>query len=153
MNQHLTRTLVPAAILLLCIKASHAALGGPPFHPDPGKDGTAAAVSVQSANRATYTEVLTQLSSGTQVREYISGGKVFAVSWSGPFLPDLQALLGTYFDTMVAESSKKPRAGRSQLKIDTGDVVIQSGGHMGAFEGRAWLPGKLPAGFQIGDIK
>lgn len=152
MSQHLMRTLVPAAILLFCMKTSHAALGGPPFDPDSDKD-EAAAVSVQSTNRPTHTEILTRLSSGTQVREYVSGGKVFAVSWSGPFLPDLQALLGTYFDAMVAESSKKPRAGRSQLKLNSSDVVIQSGGHMGAFEGRAWLPGKLPAGFQVGDIK
>jgi hypothetical protein len=26
-------------------------------------------------------------------------------------------------------------------------VVVQSGGHMGAFEGRAWIPSRVPAGF------
>ena len=37
-----------------------------------------------------------QLPSGTVVREYVSsGGKVFAVSWRGPVIPDLRQTLGT----------------------------------------------------------
>src|SRR5512146_2570705 len=36
---------------------------------------------------------------GTVVREYVfPAGVVFAVSWSGPAMPNLQQMLGTYFD-------------------------------------------------------
>src|SRR5690348_17204730 len=35
---------------------------------------------------------------GTDVREYVSpSGVIFAVSWSGPAMPNLQQTLGTYF--------------------------------------------------------
>jgi Protein of unknown function (DUF2844) len=35
---------------------------------------------------------------GTLVREYAAAsGVVFAVTWQGPFLPDMQQTLGTYF--------------------------------------------------------
>ena len=36
---------------------------------------------------------------GTSVREYRLGadGKVFAVSWSGPVIPDLRQVLGSYY--------------------------------------------------------
>jgi GMP synthase-like glutamine amidotransferase len=54
---------------------------------------------------------------------------------------------------MVAHAAKARRAGRSQLSLKQSDLVIVSGGHMGAFEGHAWLPAKLPAGFNPGDIK
>ena len=96
----------------------------------------------------------TLLPTGTRVREYVSArGTVFAVSWNGPFLPDLRDLLGPHFETMTAEAALNPKAGRSQLVVRRPEVVIFSGGHMRAFEGRAWLPAELPAGFDISDIR
>ena len=80
-------------------------------------------------------------------------GKVFAVRWSGPYLPDLREILGGHFDTLVAESKARTGRGRAALAIRRDEVVIISGGHMGSFEGKAWIPGNLPAGFTPDDIR
>lgn len=139
-----------AAFLLGFANAGHAALGGPPEHFD--GQGTAIASRVTPAG-VSYMARDTTLASGTHVSEYVTaGGLVFAVAWEGPILPDLKALLGRHFETMVAESTKAPKAGRSQVAVDLPEVVIRSGGHMRAFEGRAWIPSELPAGFSAADV-
>src|SRR6516164_10573200 len=39
-----------------------------------------------------------QTPAGTVIHEYVSAqGKVFAVSWRGPGLPDLRQMLGSYY--------------------------------------------------------
>jgi hypothetical protein len=102
---------------------------------------------------AVYSVYESTLSSGTVIREYTNKGVVFAVSWDGPFLPDLQSLLGKHFQTMLTESAKRPRAGSGELQIATPTVSIVSGGHMRAFNGRAWVVSDLPAGFVVTDIR
>ena len=100
-----------------------------------------------------YTDVSRTLKSGTLVHEYAdAAGAVFAVSWSGPFKPDLKRLLGRYFDTLGAGNAAH-RGRRSRVEVNTGDLVVQSGGHMGAFEGRAWVQSRLPAGFDPQEMK
>ena len=92
-----------------------------------------------------YTHVQRQLDSGTVVHEFAGAdGKVFAVSWNGPFLPDLRELLGPSF---AALQDSAARGRTSALSISRPDLVLVSAGHMRGFEGRAWLPPKLPAGF------
>lgn len=146
------RAMAVAAIIMLAYAgAGHAALGGLPAQF--GSDSTTIESRVTSG-ATSYTKLDTTLPTGTRVCQYVSGaGIVFAVSWDGPFLPDLQALLGKHFDTLVAESAKTPRAGSSQRAINRPEVVIFSGGHMRAFEGRAWVPAELPAGFTANDIR
>lgn len=140
-----------SVLLLAYAGASHAVLGGPPQQFDTAP--TTAAPAVTSAG-SSYLRHDTTLASGTRVREYVSaGGLVFALTWDGPTLPDLKALLGKYFDTMVAESAKAPRAGRSSLAINLPEVVINSGGHMRAFAGSAWIPAEFPAGFTAADVR
>ena len=90
----------------------------------------------------------TTLATGTHIRQYVSGqGLVFAITWSGPFLPELKVLLGKYFDLMEVESARTPRAGRSHIAINRREVVINAGGHMRSFEGEAWIPAEMPANF------
>ncbi|CAG4883202.1 conserved exported protein of unknown function [Georgfuchsia toluolica] len=138
-------------IFLAYASISHAALGGLPEQFN--AQDTAVVARVTSAG-ASYVTHDTTLATGTQVSEYVSaGGVVFAVTWKGPILPDLKALLGKYFDTMVAESARAPRTGRSQMAIDRPEVVINSGGHMRAFEGSAWIPAAFPAGFTAADVR
>jgi len=140
-----------SVLLLTYAGASHATLGGPPEQFDM-QDTTL--VSSVSAGVSNYVLRDTTLATGTHVREYVSGsGVVFAVTWNGPFLPNLKALLGKYFDTMRAESARAPKAGRSHLAIDSPEVVINSGGHMRAFEGSAWIPAEFPAGFSVDDVR
>lgn len=85
---------------------------------------------------------------GVAVRQYAEqGGTVFAVTWQGPFKPDLRQLLGPHFDTYV-QGAAGGAPNRGRVVVATPDVVIQSFGHMRSFTGRAWLPGALPAGLQ-----
>ena len=142
---------IVSALLLACAGACHAALGGAPEQF--GSAATTVAAEVSSAG-ANYQVRDTLLPTGTQVREYVSaGGLVFAVTWEGPLLPDLKALLGKYFDAMVAESASAPRAGRSRLRVNSPEVVIDSGGRMRAFEGSAWIPAQLPAGLGPDELR
>ncbi len=110
--------------------------------------------SVRSVQQATaYTRQEIQTPSGTVIREYVSpAGKVFAVSWEGPFLPDLQQLLGSYFDQFSqAVQARGPRR-RGPVLINQPGLVVESGGHMRAFVGRAYVPGMLPEGVRAEDI-
>jgi hypothetical protein len=54
---------------------------------------------------------------------------------------------------MLAQAAKGQRGQRSRLTLRRSDVVIVTAGHMGALQGRAWLPAKLPAGFDPNDAK
>jgi hypothetical protein len=94
-----------------------------------------------------------QLISGTTVREYISpAGKVFAVAWQGPLMPDLKQLFGDYFDT-YREVAKGSHRRRGPLKIEQPGLVIHSGGHMRGFVGRAYVPQLVPPDVSIDEIK
>jgi hypothetical protein len=93
-----------------------------------------------------------QLESGTLVREYVSvKGTVFAVTWQGPFLPDLRQLLGRHF-TAYTDAAQKA-GGRGPLYIDSPELVVQSGGRMRAFSGRAYLPQEIPENFSLDHIQ
>ncbi len=83
---------------------------------------------------------------GTLIREYVSfDGKVFGVSWKGPTLPDLSQLLGSSFAEF--QNSLHPKAGRRKAAVvNNSDLVVESTGHMRAFQGRAYLKSMLPAG-------
>jgi hypothetical protein len=107
--------------------------------------------ATSAASDSVYTVSQSTLDSGTVVREYVdANGVVFAVSWSGPTLPDLRTLLGDKFTVMTSNAAKRPKAGHSQLAVDQSDVVIVSNGHMRAFAGQAWIrahcrPASTPA--------
>lgn len=138
-------------LLLACAGVGHAALGG---LPEPFDKEGATALSRSSSPVSNYVTRDTTLVTGTHVREYVSArGIVFAVTWDGPILPDLKALLGKHFDAMVTESARLPKAGRSRLAVNRPEVVINSGGHMRAFEGSAWIPAEFPAGFTADDVR
>ncbi|CAB3741806.1 DUF2844 domain-containing protein [Paraburkholderia rhynchosiae] len=145
-----------AAALLAATFAisAHAALGG-------------AAASVQidqkrmKASRAvqplvSYSVHRIVLDTGTAINEYVSpAGTVFAVSWLGPQMPDVQTLLGSYApaasDGTVA--FRAAHGGTGPVTVGSSALVVQSGGHMGAYIGRAYIPRALPAGVSAIDIK
>ena len=77
-------------------------------------------------------------------------GKVFAVSWQGPWLPNLQQLLGPYFADYT--SVQNQRHSRGPLLIHQSNLVVQSSGHMRSFVGRAYVPDMLPQGVRVEDI-
>jgi hypothetical protein len=99
-----------------------------------------------------YTVQETQLESRTVVREYATpAGQVFAVTWKGPVLPNLQTLLGGYFPAFEQETAQARQAGRqrSRVLLQTPALVVQSSGRMGRFSGHAYAPDLVPAGVDI----
>lgn len=94
-----------------------------------------------------------QAASGAAVKEYVSpAGVVFALSWTGPSLPDLRQLLGPYFDTYV-EAANAQRTGLGPINVQQPGLVVQSGGKMRAFFGRAYVPAMIPPGVTAGEIQ
>src|SRR5450631_1289399 len=84
---------------------------------------------IKSTLHATYRVHEIQLPTGTVLREYAApGGKVFAVAWSGPSIPNLSQVLGSYFDVYIS-AAKARHTRRSPLNIQQSGFVIQSGGH------------------------
>ena len=83
--------------------------------------------------------------SGGVVREYVSpAGKVFGVSWQGPFVPNLQQLLGSYFTYLQQYAHSQTGRHGGPLIIKNGNFVFSSGGHMGWRHGHAYVPSLLP---------
>jgi hypothetical protein len=102
---------------------------------------------------AGYTVQEMTLPSGTVVREYVSSaGKVFAVGWNGPTMPDLRQTLGTYFEQYIAGASA-PHVGHRHLTVRQSDLVVQSNGRPRAFYGRAYVPSLLPPNVSIDDLQ
>ena len=101
-----------------------------------------------------YTVSQITLPSGTVVNEYVSTeGKVFAVTWKGASVPDLSQTLGTYFTEYKAAASVTPHAGHHHLSVQQPDLVVMTGGHMRAWNGKAYVPSLLPPNFSLDDIK
>jgi len=109
--------------------------------------------SIKSTARTNYQVHEIQLPSGTVLREFAAvGGSVFAVTWSGPAIPDLRQALGRYFDVYVTAAQAK-QGGHRHLRIEQSEFVMQSSGHMRAFSGRAYLPRALPPGTSADEIR
>jgi Protein of unknown function (DUF2844) len=112
--------------------------------------------SLRTSNNNSYTLHEIQSSTGVAVKEYVStSGKVFAVTWQGPFHPDLRQLLGTYFDQFeqAEQAQRAQRRGHGPVLIQQAGLVIQISGHMRAFVGKAYVPQMLPAGIHAEDIR
>ena len=107
--------------------------------------------SVNSAGAYSVHEL--QLPGGTQVREYLTASnRVFAIAWSGPSIPDLQQLLGSYFPRYRSAAEAMGRS-RRPAAVEDSDLVIRTGGHARAFFGVAYLPGQMPSGVRAEQIR
>ena len=105
-----------------------------------------------SQDRTAYRVHEIQLPSGTVMREFVApDGNVFAVAWQGPTRPDLRQALGQYFDAF-ASAPRSKFSDRRHVQIQQGDVVVQSGGHMRALSGRAYLQSAIPSGVNLGEL-
>jgi hypothetical protein len=180
-SSRLTRVVTLTSLGLCCalsaVPSAHAVLGGNPMTPPAGaltssravqgsasvvtRSASSASAAAQSmagvsATPASFTVNETTFGNGTVVREYVtSAGTVFAIAWQGPQMPDLSALLGSYFPQYVdgVKASRAALGRRGVASVDQSTLVVRSGGHMGAFTGRAWLPQALPAGVTSQDIQ
>jgi hypothetical protein len=118
-----------------------------------GAEPQLASASIRETMRGSYRIHEIQQPSGTLIREY-SGldGKVFAVTWHGPFSPNLRQTLGSYFDQYAA-AAPSGRQDRNHVQVRDTNLVVLVGGHMRAYSGRAYLPGALPSGVTPGDLE
>jgi hypothetical protein len=92
----------------------------------------------------------------TVVKEYASpAGKIFAITWHAQFIPNMQQLLGTYFDqyAQAAKAQRESHPGRHPLNIQQSGLVVQSGGHMRSYTGRAYVPDMVPQGVNVGALQ
>lgn len=149
------RRLAAACLALAALAvapAAHGALGGNAA--SIAQDSAALAASAGApVPFSAYTVHELRLPSETIVREYLgAGGNVFAIAWSGPAMPDLRQLLGPYFETYT-EAARAQQAGPGPLEVRQAGLVVESGGRMRAFFGRAYLPAAIPAGVALGEIR
>ena len=146
---------LPRAVLVtltaVCISApALAALGGDATTVESDRASMKAALRVTPGVDYDVHEI--QTAGGTVIHEYVSAqGKVFAVSWRGPGIPDLRQMLGSYYDEF-AQAIAAPHYNHHHLTVRTPNVVVESSGHMRAFFGRAWAPALLPQSFSPKDI-
>jgi len=105
--------------------------------------------SLKTTKADAYTVHEIKASGGTVVKEYASpAGKIFAITWRGQFIPNMQQLLGTYFNqfTQAAKAQRESHVGHRSLNIQQPGLVVQSGGHMRGYFGRAYAPDMVPQG-------
>lgn len=141
-----TLLLLVAGISLLWVGPVHAGLGGDAA--SVVADGAASKGSVNSVTGQQYDIEEINADTGVQVREYLNrDGVVFAVSWTGPVLPDLQRLLGIHFAAYTAALAALEHPGlHRSWRVASPDLVVESAGHLRAYTGRAYLPALIPTG-------
>lgn len=117
-----------------------------------------AGVPSQNTTATSANFTLEQLTTpdSTVVSEYIGpSGTVFAVTWRGAAPPDVETLLGAYFEQYraAAERAVPSPLGLHASSVRAADVRVETAGHMGFIWGRAYLPAALPANVNLSEIK
>ena len=132
-----------------------AALGDTSVTVQADREKIAASLTVVEAGSFTVHEMKSP--NGTTVREYVSRshGLVFAVTWRGPFVPDMKQLLGNYFSQyrQAVRAQHENQVGIRPLRISSPRLVVETAGHMRAFSGRAYDPALMPSGVSVDDIR
>jgi len=118
--------------------------------------------ALSSVDHSTYVMHEITMSSGAKVREFVSpSGAVFGVAWEGQFPPDLQQLLGPYYQQAqdavaqqksLAQSEHTPHR-RGPIVIQTSTLVVVQSGHSRSFHGLAYVPALVPEGVQTSQIR
>jgi Protein of unknown function (DUF2844) len=117
--------------------------------------------TLRSVDNRTYVMHEITSPSGTVVREFVSPeGAVFGVAWEGQFPPDLQQLLGPYYQqaeqaqaAAQQTGSQQPRRRRAPIVVETPGLVLYETGHVRSFHGQAYIPQLVPQGVQTSDIR
>ena len=118
-------------------------------------DGVHINATVRSTPSRNYTIHELRSRAGVVVREYAAAsGKVFAVAWQGPALPDMKQLLGSYFEEFQkAAQRQNRRGGHGPLRVQEPGLVVELGGHMRSFRGRAYIPEEVPTAMAHEEIR
>jgi len=148
----LCRPVIAAAIAVVtcCVSGgAHAELGGVM----PNQTGAGASAPHPLLNGALRERTWTD-AGNTTINEYAtSTGQIIAYTWQGPTMPDLHALLGKYADSYKAGAAAAANGDLHSSRIARSDVIVESGGPMRGYVGRAWLPAALPPGVTSDDLQ
>ena len=110
-----------------------------------------AILQVKSRTNYDIHELSTEI--GSTVREFVGQtGKVFAVSWSGGWRPNLRDLMGAHYDRFIAHTRGKLRA-RGPARIELPGMVVFMGTYLRTSFGHVYLTDQLPEGFSPGKIE
>jgi hypothetical protein len=130
---------------------AHAALGEDVA--SVGSDQVRMQAKLQILNRESYAIHELQTPTGAKVREFAGhDGKVFAVSWSGGWRPNLREIMGAHYERFL-EGSRARRATRGPVRIVLPDMVIVMTGHQRNFFGQVCLIDLLPSGLRPEDVR
>lgn len=150
MGQMRKRNLFVLIIAFFASASCFAALGGDVTSIEADQAHMRAQRQVTQTNAYAVHEMKAE--NGTVVREFVSPeGKVFGVSFAGPTRPDMKQLLGSYYDEYAQNAPT--RRSFHPVTIETPNMVVQFGGHVRALTGRAYVPGMVPQGVRIEEIR
>jgi hypothetical protein len=144
-----------ASFLDLAARPAYAGLGATTASIEPDRASMRGQLSSRSEAGYSVDEIKT--ASGL-VREYVSpAGVVFAVSWYGSSMPNLQQTFGTYFtefqaDVQAQRAQQPLFRGHNHLEVHTPTLVVHAMGHMRQFFGLAYVPALLPANVSVSDL-
>jgi hypothetical protein len=117
------------------------------------KDRVGMQAKLHVSKRANYDVHELALETGATVREFVGqDNKVFAVSWSGGWRPNLRDLFSKHYDRYI-EGTRGLRHARGPVRIELPGMVIFMGGHLRHFFGYAYLTEQVPAGFLPEEVK
>jgi hypothetical protein len=145
-----------ASLIDLSTRPAHAALGATTASVEADRASMKGQLRTRSEAGYSVQEITT--ASGTLVREFISpAGVVFAVSWSGQSMPNLQQTFGAYFTqfqaAVQARRAQQPHLhGHNHLDIHTSSLVVHAMGHMRQYFGVAYVPALIPTNVSISDL-
>jgi hypothetical protein len=141
-----------ALVVVIGIPAiAHAELGGMLASVEKDRAFFKATRCAQTLGTHSVHELLT--SRGSRIREYVSkNGKIFAVTWSGGFRPNLRQLMGAYYNGYIQATKGRPVA-RGPHRVELPGMVVLLGGHGRAFFGKVVLTNDLPSGLRLEDVK
>ncbi len=157
LTKHHSAIVIAASVMftlganMLTGNLAHAALGGttPPMQ---ARDNAALRVLGDGTVRVRSSVD----AGGTTINEYASrDGVVFAYAWQGPTMPDLTQLLGPYAQRYRAKATEQfNESGQLHAsRVEQPDVIVESGGQMRSYVGRAWLPAAIPPGVSPNDLR
>ncbi len=87
-----------------------------------------------------------------RVREFVASGRVFAVAWDGPAIPDLNQLLGAHVATFHA--LVKPQPGNHHVvAIRTDGMIISLRKLPRGMEGHVVVPALMPNGVALAALR
>ena len=139
-------------VLALAPAVSYGALGRQAESTDVDQKMLQARKSIRPGADFTVHELT--LPSGTVVREFVGAdGRVFAVAWRGPTLPDLKQIFGDDNLQTFLSAPPEQRSPRKSRTVRSNDLVVHSTGSARFFSGFAYIPSLMPPRVREEDIQ